>query len=103
MCGNGSWADNGMLPIYSLYMWTKKKRFYFLIVHCVAYSIKQSRTISPILSVCVGEIMKAQQDEILNGIWILLVWNGQSLYWGWERREKKGAPLGQVKIPEKAW
>lgn len=102
MCGNSSWASNGMLPIYSLYMWTKK-HFYFVIVHCVAYSIKQSRTISPILSVCVGEILKAQQDKILNGIWMLVVWNGRSLYWGQERREKKGVPLGQIKIPEKAW
>lgn len=102
MCGNSSWASNGMLAIYSLYMWTKK-RIYFVIVHCVAYFIKQSRTLSPILSVCVGEIMKAQQDEILNGMWMLLVWNGRSLYWGWQRREKKGAPSGRVKIPEKAW
>lgn len=49
----------------------KKKKhthFYFVMVHCVAYSIKQSRTINPILSVCVGEIKKAQQDKILNGI-----------------------------------
>lgn len=102
MCGNSSWASNGMLAIYSLYMWTKT-HIYFVIVHCVAYSIKQSRTLSPILSVCVGEIMKAQQDGILNGMWMLLVWNGRSLYWGRERREKKGAPSGRVKIPEKAW
>lgn len=74
-----------------------------MVVHWVAYSIKQSRTISPILSVCVGEIMKAQQDKILNSIRMLLAWNGRSLCWGRERREKKGAPLGQVKIPEKAW
>lgn len=102
MCGNSSWASNGMLAIYSLYMWTKT-HIYFVIVHCVAYSIKQSRTLSPILSVCVGEIMKARQDGILNGMWMLLVWNGRSLYWGRERREKKGAPSGRVKIPEKAW
>lgn len=83
-------------------MWTKK-HFCFVIVHCVAYSIKQSRTISLILSVCVGEIAKAQQDKILNGMWMFLVWNGCSLYCSWEVREKKGAPLSQVKIPKKAW
>jgi len=71
-------------------------------VHCVAYSIKQSRTVGPILSVCVGEIMKAQQDRILNGVGMLVAWNGHSLYWGWERRGKKEALLGRVTIPEKA-
>lgn len=54
-------------------------------VHCVAYSIKQSRTINPILSVCVGEIKKAQQDKILNGIWMLLAWNGRTLLGKGER------------------
>ena len=45
-----------------------RKCFYFVIAYCAAYSIKQSRTISPILSICVGEIMKTQQDKIVNGV-----------------------------------
>lgn len=55
--------------------------FYIVIVHCVAYYIKQSRTVSPILNMCVGETLKARQGKILSGIWTLLAWNGHSLYW----------------------